>query len=47
VVHVKKNANEAAHGLTNEAIIDVIDTIWFEDILPIIYDIICRKGFFL
>jgi hypothetical protein len=43
VVHVKRDANEAAHNLTKEAVTHVINLIWLEDIPPIIYDIICRK----
>jgi hypothetical protein len=47
VAHVKINTNEAAHGLAKEAITHVIDSIWLEDIPPIIYDIVCREGPFL
>jgi hypothetical protein len=37
VVHVKRDANAAPHGLVKEAVTLVIDLIWLENIPPIIY----------
>jgi hypothetical protein len=43
VVHVKRDANSAAHCIAEEAVNHVIDIVSVEEILPIIYDIISRE----
>jgi hypothetical protein len=43
VVHVKRDANSAAHWLAKEAVTHVIDAGWVEDISQIIYDIVSRE----
>jgi hypothetical protein len=43
VVHVKRDANSAAHWLAKEAVTHVIDADWVEDISQIIYDIVSRE----
>jgi ribonuclease HI len=40
IQHVKRQANQAAHGLAKEAVKDCIDNIWMEDSPPCISDII-------
>jgi hypothetical protein len=41
--HVKREANSAAHGLAREAVTHIVDSIWMEEILPWIYDIVIRE----
>jgi len=43
VIHVRKEANLAAHVLVRAAVTQVIYSIWLEEILPFIYDIVLRE----
>jgi hypothetical protein len=43
IVHVKHEANTAAHGLARAAVTHIVDSIWIEEIPPQIYDIVIRE----
>jgi hypothetical protein len=43
VVHVKMEANLAAHGLACEATTRVVDTTWLKEISDVIYGIVCKE----
>jgi hypothetical protein len=43
VIHVRREANLAAHVLVRAAVTQVIYSIWLEEILPFIYDIVLRE----
>jgi hypothetical protein len=43
VVHVKRDANAATHGLAREAVTHVVDKVWLEEVPPCIYGIISRE----
>jgi hypothetical protein len=34
IVHVKREANTAAHGLARTAVTHIVDSIWIEEISP-------------
>jgi ribonuclease HI len=43
IVHVKREANSAAHRLARATITHVVDSIWMEEIPPQIYDIVIKE----
>lgn len=45
IEHIKREANFAAHSLAREAIINVVDKVWIEEISNCIYGIVNREQF--
>jgi hypothetical protein len=43
-VHIKRETNLATHGLAGETTTHVVDFTWLEEILDVIYNIVCRES---